>query len=313
MTKDNPETLALLELRECKITMLPTEWNKDFSNWDFAAARQISYDNCDADWIIYLDTDDILTNPQNLRPLIEKAEQDGYDAVMLPYDYEPNNIYSKERVIKKGAYHWRGLVHECLIPNKEVKWVNSTDVIVTHKSIPNNRNERNLYLIEKEYKEAKTSRTVFYCGKDSMFLGKVPEAIKYFKEYLTMESNPAEKHMAYMLLCRIDYENTLEHCNNAIKLLPEYAEPYFKKARCYFDRKDYISCVNELRTGFTKKLEAPFGIPSNSLEFNEYPNKLMEDSISKLKSIAYDLINRIEITHQELAIINKAIHNEVIT
>jgi len=324
LTRDSIPTEEILKERGCKTTKLEEPWKEGYSNWDFAKARQISYDNCDADWIIYLDTDDVLWNAEGLRKLVEECEN--YDSIVLPYDYEPNNIYSKERVVKKGKYKWRGLVHECLIPISEVKPFVSDSVVVVHKSVLNNRFERNLFLIEKEYKtKNKTPRTVYYCGKDSFFLGKTEKAKKYFKEFLETKGEKTEKHSACMYLVGLagsDLAEAEKWCKEAIKLLPEFAEPYLKLAWISFNRGNYRKCIDYTNFAFSEKILAPpFGTPHNKLVFSVYPKQLLDIAIAKeaermdiskmslneLKVLAYDQISLLEQAQVNLKAINEAI------
>ena len=314
ITRNSPETEKILKKRKVKISKVPV-WKEDYSNWDFAKARQLSYDNCEADWIIYLDTDDVLQGAEKLRELVEKCKD--YDAIMLPYDYEPNNIYSKERIIKKGKYYWRGLVHECQVPKSETKWITSNEVIVKHNIISNDRFERNLRIIEREYSSAKTPRTVFYCAKDSMFLGRNEKAICYTKEFLEMDDCREQKHNACMMVVRMmidraDYDGALEWCGKAITFAPEYCEPYYKAALAKLKKGLSVDCLMLLAEGNKKRQEPPFGTPYNKMEFTMLPKEIYLQALTmatpiELKSVAYDLINSIEFSRIRLQEINNEI------
>lgn len=280
LTKESPATEAILKEYGCIITKVDP-WLSDYSNWDFTKARQLSYDACDADWILYLDTDDTLTGADRLREALEDWK--AMDCVHLQYAYEDGNIYYKERVIRKDSYKWVGIVHECLMPTRNINWHTSDKCIVQHHQIPNDRGNRNLKLIEREYETAKTPRTVLYCGKDSQALGLSDKAIKYFLEYLDMDDNDANKQDACIRL--YDISKKEKYLLRAIELLPEFALPYFKLAQFHLEAGDYDKAIKFVALGWKRKRESPYGLPSVSAQFTTYPLWILDNAFFK-KEIA---------------------------
>jgi glycosyltransferase involved in cell wall biosynthesis len=85
----------------------------------FGYARQMSFDLASGDYIVFCDLDDILSNPVELRGIVDKMELEGYDIASSPYYYWLHRPYE---------YHW-----VARIARRGVKWdVNSS----IHAHIP---------------------------------------------------------------------------------------------------------------------------------------------------------------------------------
>jgi len=154
------------------------------------------------------------------------------------------------------------------------------------------------------------------------------KARKYFDEFLETDSPVEERHSACMYLANInakDYSKVIEYSKKAIELMPDYAEPFFKMAWAYFQRGNYRKCIEISEFAFNEKiLRAPFGTPSNVLEFSLYPSRILEEakakevanmdisklSVSELKALAYDQISLMEQSQMNLKLINEEINKK---
>ncbi len=156
-------------------------WDNDFSNARNYLFEQIpnSYE-----YIFWMDCDDILYNPQELRKLALDAHQNNQAAVFLDYWYsvdldEKGNVseiviqHKRERLIKNDkTFRWIGRLHETLIEQKRdniVKifrkecWViHLTDMQRAEANI-----DRNIAILEEaaRLENHKDPRTLMYLGK----------------------------------------------------------------------------------------------------------------------------------------------------
>jgi glycosyltransferase involved in cell wall biosynthesis len=98
--------------------------------WDFGDARQIALVNTDTDWMFWMDADDVMVNPENIKPLLEEVKIASVVMANLPYHYAQDAqgndvIYQyRERLLKirydgELRAEWHDPVHEyCLIPQE---------------------------------------------------------------------------------------------------------------------------------------------------------------------------------------------------
>lgn len=123
--KNNPRT---------KTKLLDFEWVDDF-----AKARNFCFKAATGDWRMFLDTDDVLVNGQNLRALVTRLETQHPEggAVFLPYDYNKDEHIETLRLVKwlDGNWNWHDAIHERIQYDGSLKcgFIRSQDVSVQHR------------------------------------------------------------------------------------------------------------------------------------------------------------------------------------
>lgn len=98
------------------------DWDdKDFTKYDFGAARQLALQETKTPFMVWLDSDDVLENAAIIPQIIQTMIQEELGQVLLPYRYgvdrHGNDIvyHYRERVIHNVAgLKWKGAVHEVL-------------------------------------------------------------------------------------------------------------------------------------------------------------------------------------------------------
>lgn len=301
MTKDSPLVESTLKKYGCKITKLEEFWNDDFTNWDFGAARNISLENCDADVIMFLDTDDVVIHPENIRPLVKKHIQNSKaDCLLVYYDYQQDekgnttNTYFRERIFVKKHFKWVGMAN-CYAASTKLdkdgqnlcKYVEipQEDLLIKHNMVHGiDRKKRHTTIIEREYKVAKTPRVVYYCGRNHMFDGNYKKARKYFNEFLKMkDASVEEKYCALMSMYKMTdkVDEMKRYSEEAMNLNPGWSEAYFKLAFVQLLRGDYTNCVANSKMGFDLDKPVP-GQPYNKLEFTLMPTRVMHAALEAL-------------------------------
>ncbi|MCG3087978.1 glycosyltransferase [Sporosarcina cyprini] len=170
------------EFTEC---LFDFEWNDDF-----AAARNYSFAHATKEYILWLDADDVLLEPDRQAFQELKAKLDGtIDRVTMPYHLTtgPNGQVSyslrRNRIIRRAAgFRWFGRVHEYM----EVSGTSyDSDVAITHKNEkpPSSRN-LNIYLGMQERQEVFTPRDTLYFANELMYNGRKEEAVVQFEKFL---------------------------------------------------------------------------------------------------------------------------------
>ena len=236
------------------------DWLKDFFGYDpymkegdklfvFDKARNYNFSQVpkDYDYIIWIDSDDVLRGGEHLHRLAEMAEQRNIEAVYFNYIYqaefdEKGNIkhriieHLRERLIRNNDhYKWIAPIHETLIEQVPTEKTDVEDCDVVHMSTDQdkinslNRNLKNLELAIYQ-SEGKDPRHVYYLAK-ALFDQRTDEAnehaIPLILQYLTGEHKsgwPEERQQAWEYLCEI-YRRRNEMNNSTKAIINAFTEP----------------------------------------------------------------------------------------
>ncbi len=116
---------------------------------NFAAARQMSFDQASGEFCFWCDSDDVLTSgAERVRQL---AAENKFDAYVFPYDIHGRGmIVPRERMLRKSKGYWMYPVHECFRFHQEpANGMEDNTVMVTHLPVFNrsDSNPRNLRIL----------------------------------------------------------------------------------------------------------------------------------------------------------------------
>ena len=132
------------------------------------------------DWIIWLDADDVFRGREKLKKVVEFMHDKGIEAGFFNYLYQvefdnDGNMqvvieHLRERVVKRGLYHWVAPIHETLIEKKPTVKQDIADCDVLHLSNDERRNSalgRNIRALENAIylNKGEDPRTVYYLAK----------------------------------------------------------------------------------------------------------------------------------------------------
>lgn len=178
---------------------------------DFAAARNFAFSKGTKDYLMWLDADDIVPEPEKekLLALKKKLTDDPVDVVMLKYsiafDENGNSTFSfyRERLVKRspGAV-WIGKIHEVIVPFGRII---KEDIRIEHRKIKASDPDRNLRIFEKMLKEGEilNARERYYYGKELYYHKQYQKAAEVLAKYLEMPDGWPEdqldacRHIAY--------------------------------------------------------------------------------------------------------------------
>lgn len=236
---------------------------------DFAAARNYSFSLSTADYIMWLDADDVLLPADRDALLSLKARLDGsVDAYMLLYRMGEESdalVYCRERIVKRArGFLWSGAVHEaiCVYGNIE-----HTDIAVTHKK-PQGRAAgcRNLCIFAKQFSlgTMPEERQKFYFARELYANGLYDTAATVYEHFLRGNGWAENKICA----CR-DLAECYKTSGNRKKRLAallqsfEYAPP--RPEICcalgeyFFEEKDYRQAIFWYKLALNEKADAATG------------------------------------------------------
>jgi len=211
-------------------------WNDDFAAQRNFCASQVRED---ADFYIWLDSDDVVINAELLPKIARAAKQKNFDTVFFEYWYgakfdgkpslktfvEQEITHYRERLIKPGSIVWKKRIHETPVPvdtnykysevsySKEypIAWLHlGADRDISEEKMAE-RTARNTRLLEKELEDERKEgeadpRTILYLMKiyaeqenDGVILKK---CIEMGKEYLSKSGWDQERALCYQLMSR---------------------------------------------------------------------------------------------------------------
>lgn len=250
------------------------KWKVYHYDWpnDFAKARNDNFAKATGDYILWIDADDTVTNPEALPEIIKDMEKNNVDWCSLAYNYmrdEFGNIvmrHWKPRIMKKGSGKWEKTVHENWVPEREVTQIFDERVVIEHHIEDYEKHnlesgERNLKILLAEFNENPTNpdpRTLFYIGNTLMGLKKFEEAVPFYRDHITKCGWPEEKYYSlhYMSKCLSyvgEYDAAIEVGLEAIKLFPHWSLAYFDLGEYYSAKQDYPKVIEWIKSGMEKE------------------------------------------------------------
>lgn len=236
---------------------------------DFAAARNFSFSLSAADYIMWLDADDVLLPADRDALLTLKAALDGSaDAYMLLYRMGEGSsalVYYRERIVKRSrGFFWSGAVHEAICVSGRTVY---SDIAVTHKK-PSGRTItcRNLCIFAKQFALGRTpdERQKFYFARELFSNGLYDTAASAY-EYFLCGNGWAENKICACRDLAACYKVSGNRKKRLAALLKsfEYAPP--RPEICcalgeyFFEESDYRQAVFWYKLALNEKADAKTG------------------------------------------------------
>ena len=244
------------------------EWRDDFG-WARNESLIFAVKECpDAHWHVWWDLDDQLLNEDDIYKfrliLDEYLDNENVIAVNCPYIYShsegdlgnqciPEFKYHRLRAFKTGTAQWSDVpIHEYIVSDQR-RHVNRDEVIFHHFRDGNGKmnTDRNLRIFRKLIDKTTPEnlpRMLFYFAKECVYNGLIDEAIENFKKYIPLSNWIPEKHRALFELASLyaakeDYDLSTHYSFEAIKLDPNYADPYVQLARNAYNKKQWKKVI----------------------------------------------------------------------
>lgn len=162
---------------------------------DFAAARNASLALATKSFILWLDADDVIDEPERNKLMdLKERLHDGVDAVMLPYHYafspdgKPSLVFERERIVRRTAgFAFSGVVHEAMAVSGNII---HADIVIRHTGAHGaGSNRRNLSIYETWLAAGKKleARDQYYYARELQSAGRYALAVQAYDAFLGME------------------------------------------------------------------------------------------------------------------------------
>lgn len=257
-TGSEDATRAVAERHGARVADFP--WRDDFS-----AARQHAFDQATGHWVFWLDADDVVIGAGRLRDILADARPDvagfRWRYILARNDRgEPTYSCWRERCVRNnGSFRWRGRVHEVLVPAGSAVLVNSDEIVVEHRPLPDRTHQRgrNLRILEAEVEAAGQNtepRLLYYLGREYADHGDFPRAIETLERYVLVSQWDDERYFAYVQTGDLrvaggDFARALDAYWAALKIQPRWPDAYFGLVRTYYFRREWEKVVHWAQIG----------------------------------------------------------------
>lgn len=249
----------------------PNDVKISYFDWidDFAAARNFNFSQATSDWILWLDADDTLRNPQNLKNLIASAEEKKVSHIFVNYEYDFDengnciDSHLKANLLKNdGHFEWKGAIHEDPIMIRNAKVSQTEDIVRVHNTNAERIQtsaERNLrILLSESEKNPDEPRNWFYLGRTYVALGENQKAIEVLEKYLGISGWDDERYEATLLIGQCLFmdgqiDEAIEIYNNAVLEKETYPDAYIQKGMAYLKKEEWEKAFYNFKTALTQK------------------------------------------------------------
>lgn len=222
---------------------------------DFSTTRNAALElaGTDCDYILCLDSEDVLNHGALLREFLNLADTTGQDGFYLTVT-RGNLAYSSALLSRSAAkWRYRGAVHEVLMgPEGQIPHLVVPGVTISHERSYESqartraRWERDLQLLLAETaQEPNNARAAFYLAQTYSCLGRKSEAIAWYRRRVELGGWVEEVYASLYMIAGLSKEighpwpEVQQLYLEAFAIAPHRAEPLCAIARHYVDEKAY--------------------------------------------------------------------------
>lgn len=240
---------------------------------DFADKRNFLHKKCKTKYYFRIDTDDEIINPEKIKEVVKRADDDDVSVVCTYYDYSrdewgnTNAAHYRETIIRNSNnLFWNKPIHENIIPVNPAGFalVHDDTVKIKHlidKGHSDQSLKRNFeYLIEEYNKDKENTdpRTLAYLGRSLMGFGDFDRAIFFLEQHIKNSGWNEDRYLSWCQLAHIyrlkgDHQNSLASAFEALQEIPEYPDAYFEIHDTYFNQEKWNKAIQWALMGMSKK------------------------------------------------------------
>ena len=263
---------------------------------DWAAARNLGWARCTKDWILFLDADDVVQDPESIPGLCLALDAVGADLAATRYIYsvgldgQSMADSFRERLCKNLPFiSWCGVTHEVLRGQRKTAQIDGNLVVRDMKDsegqgvrVPG-RCLKVLYHVARANDWMVSPRTLIYLAMEAR--ATMPDfAVAVLDLYLTMSLWPEERAWACCMMGEI-HESRGEHPRASEwyeKALAEHpgSKAAFRLCRSRFHEQEWQKAIDAYQVGIENK--AVLQIIDNGTGFESMSKILVTAALDKL-------------------------------
>lgn len=261
--KDKKVYDELAKLNNDKVELSYFEWVGHFGK-----ARIYNQEQVTTDFWAWIDCDDEITNPENLKQLVNDMVRDNVDIMFMNYDYYQNDQgeqqanHWRERIIRTDSdCKWESVPCHETIPARGIAANTLLCQVRHHKPLDLmlHSMDRNQILLEKDWEINKDPRTAYYLGMTYQYHQQFDDAIKMFNFMIDNGGWDEQKIAALNMIAQCyfalqDFEKALDACDKALRLDPAHPDAYYHKVMIYANTQQYDKAVQWADIAVTKNV-----------------------------------------------------------
>lgn len=258
----------------------------------FAKARNATFAKLDRqlDTYMWLDADDVVSNPQLLPEIVERIGNSPGVGAWMAYHYAQvegkatNTLFHRERILRTHGpngepiqWEWQYRVHEIVAPKNVEKphWLMLEEPAVFHQHGAHKTESsagRNLTLLEIDLEEnPNDTRAIFYLGNQYFAMGKFREAVYWYERLGREGKNHYELWQSFVyasIACEKlgDLDGATQYAFKALDVEPKHPEPYLRLASVNLLASEFDKAIWWSREAMTKE-KPPFFVFKNPLDY----------------------------------------------
>jgi len=265
---------------------------------DFATARNFNFAQATGDFILWLDTDDIVWGANLLPKVLKIMDENGIDVGVLDYLYDFDKYgqvtvkHRKARIVKNDScVKWMGKLHEDLIEQRGIKSYLIENIKILHKTTEQrkqNAQKRNLVIALQQLKENLTDpKNIWDVANAYLAVGENVEAIKYYLDFVQKTGSEEEKFLAYHRMAGAmknvgEMERAIECEWEAMKIRPWYPDPYLGLGEIYYQMGKNKHAKEFFIHGLSKEVPEKTAIVWNPRDYDFNPLVLLSEVYLRL-------------------------------
>jgi glycosyltransferase involved in cell wall biosynthesis len=245
---------------------IPGPFSNKMMLTDFGAARQFGWEKATSDYLIWIDSDDMLENGQNLAAILNDMAASQTSCALINYDYasdaEGRSICKlvRERIVARSAgSRWNQPIHETVGPTGNKRLYR--EINIRHRryelNLPTEINHRNLKVLSRWWQDIKDTsadaRVLFYLASEQRYLWP-DRALNNFNYYCSISGWDEERalarlHSGKIYESRLQYDKALQEFALASIETPWNPETWFCAARIAYFKRDWSKCIELTQRG----------------------------------------------------------------
>lgn len=276
-----------------------------FEKWNnsFADMRNISISHCKGEWILVIDADEVLENPDDLVSILNSEDIDNYNSIKVSQrnaekiNSENYSIVSVFRFLKNNKdFKFFGSIHEqpnIVLPEKESNIILFHDgYIYDNITEKYNKTKRNRELLISVLNKSDVEFPVYYLhqlAKNYYANNEIMMAFRTIKKAYEIEDIKYRYTYGYVnvlygkiLLALGNYDESIKVINEIVDIYNDNLDYYYILGKNYYFKKDYENALIYY-SGFINLYNKRNGCANLT-------TKLGEDYLNKINDILMDYV-----------------------
>ena len=280
-----------------KVEEVAKQYNAKISyfDWinDFSAARNFNFSQATSDYIMWVDSDDLIKGAENIPNLMEKIGKDGnvIDAIVMDYLYDFDEYgvcivkHLKTRIVKNdGCVKWVGALHEDFSPTRELLAEKCPDIQIVHltndKRVKDNFARNTTIAKSVLEKNPDDPRSYWLVANALLSEGKDKESLDYYYQFIEKSNSEEEIFLAWHRIADVfmrlgEFDKAFMAELQALRLRPYYPDAYFGLGKLYFEQHKYREAESVILDGLKKEIPSDEIIVYNPRDYDVNPLNLL--------------------------------------